>query len=341
MPSSSKPLFLLGAGFNADAKAEVGPVYGKSMHSGGYEIYCSYPLVGDLAHRCFGLAAPPGDKSIEELFQEAWKASNFEPIQRLVNILMEADHYLSERLIPAFGATPNCYSTFFERFSGSNFLTFNYDSLPELLLLRQQHWYPHDGYGVPVEAAVVLGQEHLRKRSSTSLVLHLHGSLCLYTSAFTFVRAAGEPIASYMQREQPKYLFDPNSIGGLFCPFEGAPMDSGYEPLERRIIAPVPDKAEGLRKEFVAAIYSRAAELVAASNSTLVIIGYSFNKNDRSSYYPILSAVIKKSSSRILLVLPEATALKQRMESEHPRISWNSAPYTFAQWVQGGFIGLA
>lgn len=337
MAAESEPLFLLGAGFNADAKAEVGPVWGQSIYVGRHEIACSYPLVGDLAHLCFGLAGPPGNESIEELFQRAWESRDFEPIQRLTHALMKADYFLAEGLIPMFGATPNSYSTFFARFAGSSFLTFNYDSLPELFLLRQDRWYPHDGYGVPVDAEVMPGHEHLRECSSGSLVLHLHGSLCLYTSTSTFVQAPREQIAWHTQRERPQYLFDPHSIATLFSPFKQAPMVLGYHPPERRIVAPVPDKAEGLRKEFITAVYARATELVAASDAPVIAIGYSFDEHDRASYHPILSAVAKKAAARVVLVLPEAQVLKRRMQSEYPGISWSAEARTFTAWANAGF----
>jgi len=41
----TQPLFLIGAGFNADAAQEVGPVHGTSIYIGGYQIDCGYPLV--------------------------------------------------------------------------------------------------------------------------------------------------------------------------------------------------------------------------------------------------------------------------------------------------------
>jgi len=39
---------------------------------GGHQIDCSYPLVADVLRLCFGLDKTPNDKSIEDLFAEAW-----------------------------------------------------------------------------------------------------------------------------------------------------------------------------------------------------------------------------------------------------------------------------
>ena len=59
----TEPLFLLGAGFNADAKSEVGPVFGESIYIGWHEVECGYPLLADLWRICFGLDNPPADAS--------------------------------------------------------------------------------------------------------------------------------------------------------------------------------------------------------------------------------------------------------------------------------------
>lgn len=128
---------LLGAGFNADAKAQAGPIDGYSIYNGRHEIQCGYPLASDLAELCFGIDRPPAGRSIEDLFQEAQEAQNAEPMRHLAEVLMKADYYLPAKLIPAFGARSNPYASFFDRFADCHFITFNYDSLPELFLLNE------------------------------------------------------------------------------------------------------------------------------------------------------------------------------------------------------------
>lgn len=134
-------LFLIGAGFNVDAVEEAGPIYGTSS---------GYPLVADALHLCFGLQEVPRGKSVEDLFAEALEGGDYSPMDKLSQRLMEADYWLATRLVSA--AEPNCYQRFFGMFSREHFLTFNYDSLIETFLLRLGHWYPHDGYGVDVDA---------------------------------------------------------------------------------------------------------------------------------------------------------------------------------------------
>ena len=46
------------------------------------------------------------------------------------------DYYIASRL--AFDETLNCYRRFFDAFAGSNFLMFNYDSLPETFVFPSE-----------------------------------------------------------------------------------------------------------------------------------------------------------------------------------------------------------
>src|SRR5438477_9053584 len=142
-------LFLLGAGFNIDATREAGPFYGNSIHIGVHQIDCNYPLVADVLKLCFGLDKTPDGKSIEDLFSEALQTGNYKPMETLVDRLMGADYYIAQRLATA--ESLNSYQRFFDCFKSAQFLTFNYDSLPEIFLSPTGRWFPEDGYGVPVK----------------------------------------------------------------------------------------------------------------------------------------------------------------------------------------------
>lgn len=267
----SNPLFLLGAGFNYDARKVAG------------SIDCAYPLKNDLYKVCFPDKKNDPSSSIEELFNDSIKKQNFDPIRILYDSIMEADYYL----IPKLHQTPsNCYMTFFNKFKESSFLTFNYDSLPELSLLKLDRWYPQDGYGVPVEIGLNWSIEidHLKKKeysekTSRSLVLHLHGSLCIYIKDFEVVNGL------IKAKDDPIFKFDPNRNADLFHPYERARLDMSYSPkIEERVIAPVPDKTVDLKNEFIKQTYLRAMELLTDSK-ILVAIGYNFSKHDKSSYH--------------------------------------------------------
>jgi hypothetical protein len=172
---------------------------------------------------------------------------------------MRADYYIAQKLAMD---ELNCYRRFFEAFEGSNFLTFNYDSLPETLLFRLGRWFPHDGYSVQVDTYLPppVGFEIGEKKSST-LVLHLHGSLCIRTSESEIRRFPGQTIGWLTPREQPLYSFDPSSISANFAPFERA---TGMNDSRDRIIAPVPNKSEGLKEAFVRDMYRKALALMRA-----------------------------------------------------------------------------
>lgn len=328
MSTDTEPLFLLGAGFNADAKIESGAIDG-----------VAYPLAGDLARICFGLSSLSEGQSIEDLFHEAQKRDDRDPVRRLADFLMKADYDLLERLLPCFGAERNCYSRFFERFVGSQYLTFNYDSLPELFLLHQTQWYPYDGYGMLVDVGIRPTEDDTQIRESDSLVLHLHGSLCIYTSTYTIGRTPGDSVDLLSQREKPKFLFEPEKIGRLFFPFEGAPLNHDWEPPGMRVIAPLPKKTEGLKKEFISEVYRRAEELLRSSTLPLVAIGYSFNRHDRASYEPLLTA-LESGSACVLMISPDAVDIRARLSREFPGISFEPLEHTLKSWVEDGFPGM-
>ena len=136
------PVFLLGAGFNADVSIEISSIEHR------------YPLTADLAKKCFGICSLPENKSIEDLFYEAVLQNNFTPIKTLYELLMEADYYLTPLLKYGDDKENNVYLTFLRNFKSASVLTFNYDSLVEILLFSLNCWRPNDGYGIPVHAAL-------------------------------------------------------------------------------------------------------------------------------------------------------------------------------------------
>lgn len=317
-------IFLLGAGFNADATAEVGPLFGNS-------IDCGYPLVADALRVCFDRRKPATNQSIEDLFSEALERREYSPIEELAHCLMKADYYLAFHLA---STQPNCYGNFVRAFDGSHFLTLNYDSLPETMLFHMERWYPHDGYGIPVQAELPPGKESkFADRKSTSLVLHLHGSLCVKTSGFHIVHKPGSSIGWLEKRERSCFSFDPVSIGPLFAPFRRRPGDFD---VKDRIIAPVRDKSQGLTRDFVCAVYERAVKLVRHSGS-LVSIGYSFNNHDRQSYEPILSALGDSEDKRLTVVSPEARKLADKLRREFPSVNVVPIEATFKEWSDQEF----
>ncbi|MBW1745112.1 MAG: hypothetical protein JRJ25_01825 [Deltaproteobacteria bacterium] len=325
-------VFLLGAGFNYDAAFEAGQT--SPLPSGRTS---QYPLVSDLLDVCFELDALPPDKSVEDLFQDSIKNGNQKPLDVLYEVLMEADYYITPHLKPGGSHADNIYIKFLKDFSNAPLLTFNYDSLPEILLLAERAWSPFDGYGVQVQAHTKKIRKGLQPlEESLRSVLHLHGSLCVYPSTFYIEkRPAHEPDLLRFDRP-PDFLFDPDAIGHCFFPFERIPPGVTYTHVSDRVIAPVPNKAEGLKAGFINSVYGHAKRFISRTGQ-IISIGYSFNRHDMLSYRPLLDAVSEKE---VLLVAPDAKTLIPRLSDEYHDIKWAAQNMSFKEWVNNGYPGI-
>lgn len=328
------PTFILGAGFNMDATAEAGPLFADSLYVGRYRIDCNYPLVGDTLRLCFGLGRMPNGKSIEDLFAEAEQSGNHEPITALAQRLRYADFRIAQEL--ASRKATNLYREFFSRFKHSQFLTFNYDSLPETFLFRLGCWHPQDGYGVRVHAPGSPCSEESIPQPSRALVLHLHGSLCIRADEYEARSKSGETMRMLTKRKAPLYTFAPASIAGNF---PGLASGSGSDDVHDRVIAPIPDKTPALNAPFISDTYTKAEALVRDSN-ILVTIGYSFSPHDRVSYQRLLRALGDSSGRKLLLVSPDAGTVAKAIRPSFPKLSIEPLESTFKQWVNASFSGL-
>lgn len=317
-----------------DAAAEAGPFYEESPYVGRFRVNCAYPLVSDTLGECFNLTALPAGKSVEDLFAGALAEGNYDPLEKLAGRLRTADHYIAYRI--AQHEKAGTYRRFFEAFACSSFLTFNYDSLPETILHSLGLWYPHDGYGVPVAALLPPGKEHLAERKSSAFVLHLHGSLCIATSETEVRRRPGETMRWLAPRDRPLFTFDASSNGTNFPPYQRAP---GGDHARNRVVAPVPDKSQGLSESFIRAIYARAEALLWDSEIA-VAIGYSFNQHDLASYQPLLCALSRSTTRRLLLIAPDADAIAPGLRSSSPGLDIEPLKATFKQWVDRSFPGV-
>lgn len=140
-------------------------------------------------------------------------------------------------------------------------------------------------------------------------------------------------------RDDPKFLFDPGAIGQLFNPFGRVLPNHDWIPVESRVIAPVPDKTEGLKAEFVRWVYRRSETLLRSSTLPLIAIGYSFNRHDRESYGSLLSA-LESGSASVLLVSPDAEDIRERIAVEFPKIDFEPLAQSLRSWADVGFPGL-
>jgi hypothetical protein len=326
-------LFLIGAGFNIDATLEASPVIGAYHHD---KIDCGYPLVADVLRLCFGLEELPAGKSVEDLFSDAKRNDNSKPMDVLGRKLMDADGWIARKL--AFSSASNSYQKFFEKFSDTHFLTFNYDSLPEIFLSRLGRWYAKDGYGVPVETQLRFGVSLPPNAKSTSWVLHLHGSSCVYTTEFDIVGNPFEVLARLEHREA-RHEFDPLAISDCFTLYGRMMSNTGFVSTGERVIAPLPDKSPELNEVFPRQTYAKALPLVHEAG-TLVAVGYSFSVHDRVSYDPILQALMDSTDRTLFIVSPQAHALAVRIGQEYPRIEVKPIEKTFGMWATDDFSPL-
>lgn len=326
-------VFLLGAGFNCDAAAEAGKTKTDVLDSTGR--VARYPLVGDLLEPCFGRKDLPLDKSVENLFQDCIDSRNEGPLEAFYNWLMELDYCIAPHLKRGGSHENNAYTKFLGKFREAPLLTFNYDSLLELLLLAERSWCPMDGYGVDVQAntsKIRIGNQPVA--ISLRPILHLHGSLCVYPVTYNFEKHAGSDV-SWMVDCPPKFIFDPGALGNKFYPFEGIQPGVTHTHTHERVIAPIPDKAEGLEGEFIKAVYGKAVNFISTAKQ-VICIGYSFNQHDQHSYAKLLSAASGKS---VLVVAPDSKSSVERLADEYPEIEWSHKQMTFAEWVSNDFTG--
>jgi hypothetical protein len=320
-------VFVLGAGFNVDAASEAG------NPAGAYPRPPGYPMAAELRRLCFSLDADP-QKTVEDLFQESIDAVRGDdmvplPLKELYNFLREADYFITPHLWTGGDHEENIYLKFLRDFPNAPLLTFNYDSLPEILLLWERRWTPRKGYGVKVRAEYV-GVERTFARSCRH-VLHLHGSLCVYTGPFEIDGGL------LREREVPEYCFDPDNVADRFRPFIRWPLDIANDRTDAyRVIAPIPNKAGKLSAPFIKAVYERAVHLVRAATQ-IVSIGYSFNPYDLCSYGSLLEAAANKS---ILIVDPHADSLVERLGSDFRDILCAAKCMTFREWVRREYPGL-
>src|SRR5439155_14510002 len=168
------------------------------------------------------------------------------------------------------------------------------------------------------------------------LVLHLHGSFCVYTSEFDVTRSLGDSIGWLDRLGQPRYGFDPDSISGCFQPYRRDMSNTGYVRIEERVIAPIPDKTQELKQVFIRETYATACSLVRESG-TLVAIGYSFNRHDAASYGRVLQSLAESSERKLIVVSPDANESAARISHEYPRLRIAPIQKTLKRWAADSF----
>jgi hypothetical protein len=314
------PALLIGAGFNADA----------SLYVEELRETVKYPMGSDLARLAFGQDSIPAGSSIEQWFQQALDAGDRVTLERMCQAVLKADHYVTEGLLGT-ALSWNPYASFLEEYSSSDFMTFKYDGLLEILLLNSQSWTPEDGFGMPVRAS--RSSMHLADTNEASHqgIVHLHGSLYVYARESDLSSPDSAGVQWLTMRENTDFVFDPDSTGYRFLPFTKATMDQNFKQTHERIIAPIPNKTIHLKQEFVTKSYQIAESIVQQADH-IVCVGYNFNAADKDSYASIL-ALAKRCELPITVVTPNARTIVTDVKRE---FGINAEPYsgTFAEWSE-------
>ncbi len=111
---------------------------------------------------------------------------------------------------------------------------------------------------------------------------------------------------------------------------------TGYVSVRERVIAPVPDKSEGLKEAFIRQSYANAVRLIEQVGS-VIVIGYSFNPYDRTSYAPLVDALKQTTDRKLVIVSPQAREVAKRLSAEYPELRVHPVEKTFGQWAAESF----
>lgn len=152
----------------------------------------------------------------------------------------------------------------------------------------------------------------------------------------------GNPVggmAQLVHLKEPLYAFDPDSISHCFPQYVRVVSPTGHVRITERVIAPVPDKSEGLKEAFIRQSYAKGVPLLREAGS-LIAVGYSFNPYDRVSYKPVLDALAQSHGRTLFLVSPQARELAKRISAEYSDLRVRFVEKTFRAWAARSFRGL-
>lgn len=316
MTGAGAPVFIIGAGFNVDARRS-------GIQS---TVECRYPLMSDIAMECFGIEDA---ESVEQLFQDAINSKNQAPLECFFDdMIMKADYYLAGSMVDD---ARNIYNVFLDRYPQSDFITFNYDSLIEILLMRKRRWRPDNGYGVCVKVGFD-GDAQIRDYdyNTSNLVLHLHGTLAVATQETFIDPGALNGVDELKLLDEPQFSFDPDSIGFLFPRIARTLSSPSHEYTWERCIAPVPEKASQFVRPFINRV-REAARQAAKDSSCAVSIGYRFSESDSDSFNFLLQELHQQSRT-LYVVDPSADEICTRLESIY-RIRCVPMSISFLDWA--------
>lgn len=316
-------VFIVGAGFSLAANHQY--------TFADREFAKRYPLAPDLGKECFGPSWKTG-ADVEAAFDKAIRENTLDPIAKLIKLIQTADYYLGSRE----ATTPqSMYRRLLKRFPTAQFLSFNYDSLLEQVLLQLELWNPEDGFGVAVEVGG--WPEPPKHKPSRNPVLHLHGSVLLYAEEFSWDRRLNDGTVLMEPMKEPQFKFDPDRLGHCFGTFGKAPLGLGYCKPEERIIVPIRNKKDALRESYVKVVYNRAHSLLQTALQ-VIAVGYRFAEYDSNSFDSLLR-IVARTRKPLWLIAPDANEITRRLSKLYPPLVTKPVATTFEEWAEWGFTG--
>ena len=136
----------------------------------------------------------------------------------MTNSIMKADYYLlgpdntTESLVP--------YYQLLQKFPHSPILTFNYDGMVELLFHKERKWNLTDGFGVKVDYEQARRSDRTKtNKKSERKILHLHGSLYVYSVEFQFSLPDNDGTQWMSEKDPPKFYIV-RYVDDFVCAFQ-------------------------------------------------------------------------------------------------------------------------
>jgi hypothetical protein len=330
LTTGASTVFIVGAGFSLEANA--------TRSSWAIERSVTYPTLADLAETCF--TPPVRLEDVEREFKSRYWRRKQKALRKLADLIGAADREIGR--VEA-RSPESVYHRLLNVYPSSHFISFNYDSLLELVLTQRREWFPHDGFGIRVEVGHSSAQGPISAPSqSKHIVMHLHGSIRLYSSILEFHNGW------LSSRPTPLSFYDPGDLEFWLGPFSRVTPDmirkkwrARYEPPEDRFIPPVPNKGEfvqapGFTGHFPG-ILKRAQTMLSKAQG-VIAIGYRFADSDSESWLPLLQTIVTAEIT-LLIVAPDAHEIVTRLANRVTNLRVRGIGTTLGGWTNSGFKG--
>src|SRR5206468_396185 len=105
------------------------------------------------------------------------------------------------------------------------------------------------------------------------------------------------------------------------------------------VIAPIPDKSQGLKHAFIQKSFAAALSFVRRAG-VLIALGYSFHPYDCASYNLILKTLVQTKERTLFIVSPQAEELAKQILAEYTGLKVHPIEKTFKAWAMDSFRGI-